>query len=79
MDVEESTYEEVRRETLVKGEYIVDELDVLIAQVNTQCLDVRLHVLDLPRSDDGEDVRCLMHHVGDCNCDDGHDEIQERR
>lgn len=56
--------DEVVGEPKVKGDGILDLLDISIRQLDVQSLDVLLEVLDITAAHDGEDVRRLAGDIG---------------
>lgn len=62
------TNDHVAREADVEGYHTLDLLDVLGRKYNAERLDVRVQVLYLTPTDDGEDVRGLLQEVCDCHC-----------
>lgn len=55
------------RETDVERSDRIEELDVLGSEGDLQRFKVRDQVLNLPASDDGEDILGLVHHIRDSN------------
>ena len=65
MHIDKDTYHHAMREARFKRQDTLQVLDLLRAQRHVERLDVRLQLLNLAASDDGEDIRCLLHHVRD--------------
>jgi hypothetical protein len=55
------------RETDVERSNRIEELDVRGSKGDLQCLKIRDQVLNLPASNDGEDILGLVHHICDSN------------
>lgn len=57
---------EVHWESDIEWGWTVDLSQVLVRQDHTQCFYVGLEMFNFPLTDNGENRRCLMHHVGEC-------------
>ena len=61
------TYEARCWESNIERKNALKVLDMLWGEGNVEGLDILVQVLDLATTNDGEDVRSLLHHVCDCN------------
>ena len=60
-----TTYDKPRWETRVLA---LQALDLLIGQGNFERLEVGEKMLDLPPSNNGEDIRSFLQEIRNCNC-----------
>lgn len=51
------------REAGVKWRFVLDIRDLFGAKCNLERFEIALELLDLPSTDNREDVGCLLHHV----------------
>ena len=75
------TYEARCWESNIERKNALKVLDMLWGEGNVEGLDILVQVLDLATTNDGEDVRSLLHHVCDSDYDrkKSKDDMQNRR
>jgi hypothetical protein len=61
------TYKAVEGEAFVKRHNVIEHLNLFRRKRDIKCLKVLVEVFDLPSANDWEDVRSLLHEIGNSN------------
>lgn len=66
---------EVCREANLKWKHALQLFNLLGRELHLQRLNVVVQMLDFATTDDGKDVGCLGHHIGECDGGDRFDAV----